>query len=72
MKKEFCVKCRKPLSFDEIAATKKLINRGIETFYCIDCLAQAFDVSRENIEEKIQYFKDNGCTLFTLPKEHRL
>lgn len=70
MKKEFCVKCKTPLSFDEIAATKKLINRGTEHFYCIDCLAQAFDVSRKNIEEKIQYFKDSGCTLFILPEEY--
>lgn len=69
MKIEFCLKCRTPLSLDEIAATKKLINRGTQKFYCIDCLAQAFDVSRKDIEEKIQYFKDSGCTLFCLPQE---
>ena len=59
-----CKKCGKPLIPDEIAMTKKLINRGTTVYYCTDCLAEAFDVKREDIEAKIQYFKDIGCTLF--------
>lgn len=60
----FCRKCRKPLTSDEIAVTKKLINRGTTVYYCIECLAQAFDVSPENIQKKIEYYKSIGCTLF--------
>lgn len=59
-----CRKCKKDLTLDEIAATKKLINRGTTVFYCTDCLAEAFGVKREDIEKKIQYFKEIGCTLF--------
>ena len=60
----YCKKCGKILIPDEIAMTKKLINRGTTVYYCTDCLAEAFDVKREDIEAKIQYFKDIGCTLF--------
>lgn len=59
-----CRKCRSPLIPDEIAMTKKLINRGTEVFYCLDCLAQAFDVERGDLERKILEFKEGGCTLF--------
>lgn len=59
-----CRKCGKTLIPDEIAITKKLINRGTTIYYCTECLAEAFDVKREDIEAKIQYFKEIGCTLF--------
>ena len=36
----------------------------IVMFFCLDCLAQAFDITREDIEKKIVYFKETGCTLF--------
>ncbi len=61
---ECCKKCGRILSPDEIAITKKLVNRGTTVYYCIDCLAEAFDVERIDIEEKIDYFKKAGCTLF--------
>ncbi len=59
-----CRKCQKLLTHDEIGATKKLINRGATTYFCLDCLSEAFEVSREDLENKIRYFKENGCTLF--------
>lgn len=61
----FCQKCGKPLTLDEIAVTKKLINRGTTTWFCVNCLAKAFDVTTEDIEKKIAYFKEIGCTLFS-------
>lgn len=63
-KDERCKKCGRALTRDEIGATKKLIGRGSKVYFCLDCLAEAFDVSREDIEEKIRYFKEMGCTLF--------
>lgn len=60
----YCQKCHSTLIPDEIAMTKKLINRGTTIYYCLDCLAEAFDVKREDMEAKIQYFKEIGCTLF--------
>lgn len=59
-----CRRCGVKLSADEAAMTKKLINRGTTVYYCIDCLAEMFDVRRKDIEEKIIYYKRMGCTLF--------
>lgn len=61
---EKCAKCRKALTDDEIAVTKKLVNRGAEQFYCIDCLSAHFRVSPDDIREKIRWFRETGCTLF--------
>ncbi len=63
-KRNYCRKCGTILTCDEIGATRKLINRGTDVFYCLDCLAEAFDITREDIEKKIVYFKETGCTLF--------
>lgn len=62
--KQYCGKCSALLGADEIGATKKLVNRGAERFFCLDCLAEAFEISKEDLEQKIRYFKEMGCTLF--------
>jgi len=59
-----CNKCKKAISQDEVAITKKLINRGTDKFYCITCLSKAFEVSEADICKKIQEFKEMGCVLF--------
>ena len=59
-----CISCGRPVTPDEIAVTKKLINRGATAFYCVPCLAAYFEVKPEDILERIQYFKKLGCTLF--------
>ena len=59
-----CIKCGRELCGNDIGLTKKLINRGATEFFCIDCLAEKFDCSRELLEEKIKQFKSSGCTLF--------
>ena len=62
--KEHCLACGRLLTADEIAVTKKLINRGAARFYCVDCLAAYFEVSPADIRERIAYFRQMGCTLF--------
>ena len=64
MNEETCMKCGRKLKRDEIALTKKRITRGATEFMCLTCLAEHFKVSEERLEEKIQHFKDSGCTLF--------
>ena len=59
-----CTRCGRPLEKDEAALTKKLINRAATQFYCIDCLAQMFEVTRQDLEKKIVEFRQMGCTLF--------
>lgn len=62
---EYCQRCGILLGKDEIGATKKLVNRGAKAFFCLDCLGEAFEVSREELERKIRYFKEMGCTVFS-------
>ncbi|MBO7663678.1 MAG: hypothetical protein J6U01_09935 [Clostridia bacterium] len=61
---ERCRECGRGLTADEIAVTRKLINRGARSFYCVDCLAAYFEVTPEEIRERIAYFRQSGCTLF--------
>ncbi len=59
-----CTRCGTSLSHDEIALTKKLVNRGTTRYYCLSCLAAAFEVSEQDLQNKIRFFKRIGCTLF--------
>ena len=60
-----CYVCGKtPLSRDEIGLTKKLIDKSSKTFYCLDCLADYLEVTTEELKNKIEEFKEEGCTLF--------
>lgn len=59
-----CKECGRPLTHDEVAVTKKLINRGATEFMCVDCLARYFEVKPQDVEERIHHFKEMGCTLF--------
>lgn len=60
-----CSSCRKtPLSKDEVGVSKKLLGLDTDQFYCIDCLAAYLEVTPEDIQDKIQMFKEDGCELF--------
>lgn len=59
-----CSQCGRPLVPDEIGLTKKMINRGMDHYFCLSCLARHFDVSEEMLRQKIIEFREMGCTLF--------
>lgn len=60
-----CCSCgKKNLTKDEIGLTKKLINKKAVSFYCIDCLAEYLEVTTDELLDKIEEFKEEGCTLF--------
>ena len=59
-----CVRCRTPLTGDEIGLTRKLINRGCTEYLCYTCLAEHFRVSVELLKEKVEHFREMGCMLF--------
>lgn len=60
-----CFRCRRKLCPDEIALTKKLINRGMTEYLCLSCLAEHFQVSESILMDKISQFREMGCTLFS-------
>ena len=59
-----CVRCGAVLKKDDIALTRKMINRGAESFCCVPCLADHFELTEEILRKKIREFKAMGCTLF--------
>ena len=65
MKTETCVSCGKAeLLRNEIGINKKLLGDDISDFYCLDCLAEFLDVTPQDILDKIEEFKEEGCKLF--------
>ena len=52
------------LTKDEIGATRKLIDKDAKEFFCIDCLADYLGCTVNELLEKIEEFKEEGCTLF--------
>lgn len=65
MKTKECSSCWKtPLSKDEVGICKKLLGEKTKTFFCMDCLASYLDTTVQELLEKIEEFKDEGCTLF--------
>lgn len=60
-----CLACgKKPLDKDTIGTNKKLIGKRIKTYYCMDCLADFLGCTVEDLLEKIEEFKEEGCELF--------
>ena len=50
-----CKKCGATLGGDDIAIYRKLVTRNADEFFCIDCLAEYYNTTREVIEERIAY-----------------
>lgn len=59
-----CHQCRKELTADDKGAYLKFWDRKGEDMICVVCLAGRLRCSEEYLRERIQFLKDNGCTLF--------
>lgn len=65
VKEEQCISCgKKPLEKNEIGINQKLLGSDVEQFYCLDCLADCLEVEPQDILDKIEEFKSEGCKLF--------
>lgn len=65
MKNVACKSCYKEsLTKDEVGISKKLLGEGDDDVLCLDCLAAYLDCSVDNLLDKIEEFKDEGCALF--------
>lgn len=64
MRKNNCKNCEALLDKDTIALNKKLLGTDIKEYMCLDCLADTFDCSVDDLKIKIEEFKEEGCTLF--------
>lgn len=63
--KQNCVICgRQELDRDTIGINQKLLGRKIDNYYCMECLADYLECTVEELQEKIEEFKADGCELF--------
>lgn len=49
---------------NHIGLNKKLLGRKIDRYYCIDCLAEYFEITTGELLDRIEEFKAQGCALF--------
>lgn len=59
-----CYLCEARLDKDTIGLNKKLLDKDLSRFLCMDCLAVHLDVDVEDLREKISEFKEQGCKFF--------
>lgn len=64
MKKSNCKNCGAIIDKDTVALNKKLLDVSLKEYECLDCLADKFDCTVEDLLIKIEEFKEEGCTLF--------
>lgn len=59
-----CVNCNKNLVKDETALCKKMLGKNTKQFLCLNCLSEYLNTDEEILIEKIEQFREEGCTLF--------
>lgn len=60
-----CIMCGKPnLDKNIVGINKKLLGENISNFYCMDCLAEYLGCTVDELLDKIEEFKAEGCKLF--------
>lgn len=64
MKTKKCKSCGTELKKDWIALHRKLLDTDAKEFFCISCLADTFGCEIDDLETKIEEFKEQGCVLF--------
>ena len=61
-----CSLCAKTITDkDIISLNKKLFGKKTNVFYCLDCMANYYNVTTDEILDKIEAFKEEGCELFS-------
>jgi uncharacterized protein YlaI len=59
-----CFLCQRDLDKIANGLNKKLLGRNIKKFLCLNCLANYFEVTTEDLLVKAEEFKTQGCSLF--------
>jgi len=59
-----CCLCEAYLEKICIGMNKKILGRGINKFFCMECLGGHLDTTTEELLITIEDFKAQGCKLF--------
>ncbi len=62
-----CRYCDAELDRDRVGLNKKIFPRAAEKgfFLCLTCMASGLECTVEDLEERIQEYKNSGCSLFS-------
>ena len=61
---EKCSICGCTLEKDDIALCKKMLGKKTRQFLCKEDLSTLLKVTVDDLDQKIEQFKEEGCTLF--------
>lgn len=65
MKREIkCIVCGNTVEKVSAALCKKLFDRKTKKILCLSCLSNELETEQEELLEKAEEFKREGCTLF--------
>ena len=64
MKKFNCVVCGENVEKIPRALCQKLFGKGTKKIMCLECLSNELEVEQEELLEKAEEFKREGCSLF--------
>ncbi|WP_207742123.1 phosphoadenosine phosphosulfate reductase family protein [Clostridium paraputrificum] len=59
-----CSCCNKKLKKDDVGLSMKLYGRQIKRFKCVKCIAKDYKTTTKELKERIEHFKNSGCSLF--------
>lgn len=60
-----CIACGKTITEkDTIGINIKMLGENIRDYYCLDCLADYLECTTDELLDKIEEFREEGCTLF--------
>ena len=64
---KLCQYCSSELSRDEVGLSKKLLEHETKVgkFTCLACMAEYLECDEEELRDKIEEFKAEGCKLFS-------
>ena len=65
--KKYCRFCDSALPKDVIALNKKILDIEVKDgiYRCLTCMAEYLECSEEELVDKIEEFKAEGCKLFS-------
>jgi len=50
---------------DTVGLNKKILNPNAISFYCVCCMSELLECEISDLYNKMQDFKESGCTLFS-------
>ena len=64
MKNDCIIFDKNNLNNNDSGINKSLVGEDMENFYCMDCIAEYLGCTVEELLDRIEEFKEEGCKLF--------